>query len=207
MSRVRERPLAEGQDLVRANAIDESLAPAWMMKPTVPGLVTPLAVPLGRPRLSQSSQQVIVRDRHGRALDHHVESAGPSVAAAREHHVRIGTQVDGLLLRLTGREVDRVVEPHRDKRTDVRSAVGTDRRDPEELSVVQDPSRLGPRRRRRPGIAEAASSVVLGSVMLQASNELGDESVYACGEIEVREAESVAHDSNGNAGLDVGEGE
>src|SRR2546430_6958527 len=123
MSRLGEGSLPECEALPGAHGIDERLPAIFMVEPAVAGLVAPLSVPLRRPRLSQLSEQGIVRHRHSRPFDYDVESAVPSITTGRQHHVRIDLEVNGLLLGLTGREVDRVVDPDRDEWRDMRSAV------------------------------------------------------------------------------------
>src|SRR5690349_15491010 len=88
----------------------------------------------------------------------------------------------------------------------MRSAVGPDRRYPEDLSVGEGPLRLGPRGRRGCRIAEPGIKGGGGFSHGGGLRWMGDESVDAGSEVEIADAEAVSHDGDCNAGLDVSEG-
>jgi hypothetical protein len=100
-------------------------------------LVAPAPVPLRRPRLCQTFEDALVRHLDGLALDDDVEPSFPLVAAGRQDHVLVGSQVYRLLLAGTGGEIDGVIEPDSDEWRDMRSTVGPDGRDPEQLGVLE----------------------------------------------------------------------
>jgi hypothetical protein len=72
MGGVSERPLAEGEDLVRANPVYEGVAAAWMVEQPVVGLELPSPVPLLRPRWCKPREQAIVGHLGSWAFDHDV---------------------------------------------------------------------------------------------------------------------------------------
>src|SRR5688500_6665239 len=104
-----------------------------MVEGALAPLELPAPVPLRAPGVGESLQRLVVRDLNGVALDDHVEPVVPAVAAGRQDHVRVGAQVDGLLLGVAGAEVEGAVEPDRDERGDVWSPGCTDGGDPEQL--------------------------------------------------------------------------
>src|SRR5205823_13774407 len=58
--------------------------------------------------------------------------------------VRVGSQVRGLLLAGAGGEIDGVIEPDSDEWRDMRSSVGADGRDPEQLGLLERAASLFP---------------------------------------------------------------
>src|ERR671926_1188038 len=111
MSRVTEGPLAEGEDLAGGHLEDQGLAPAGMAERARADLVSPASVPLGRPGRGKPGQQRLVGDALGDALDDDVQAAVPRVAPGRKDYLAVGSEVDGLLLRRAGAEVEGAVEP------------------------------------------------------------------------------------------------
>src|SRR5262249_11795400 len=73
-----------------------------------------------------------------------VEPFLPLVAAGREDHASIGSEVDGLLLVRARGEVEGLVQPDGDERRDMRPTVGSHGRDPEQLGLLENVSRLVP---------------------------------------------------------------
>ena len=69
--------------------------------------------------------------------------------------MRISCQVDALLLRRAGAEMERIVEPHRGQRRDMRAPVVADGRDPEQLGFIDHPQGVVPRGWLRCGITES----------------------------------------------------
>ena len=71
------------------------------------------------------------------AFDRDVQTALPGIAAGGQDDVLVPPQIDRLLLLAPGAEMQRVVEPDRDEGADIRSTVGTDGGDPEQLGGVK----------------------------------------------------------------------
>ena len=118
--------------------------PLRVLEGPVADLELPGPVPLRGPRLGQPPEQGLVADLDGVALHHHVQAALPAVAPGGQDYVRAGRQVAGFLLGGPGAEVQRLVQPHRDQRGDVRPAVGPDGGQPEQLGLGQHLAGLGP---------------------------------------------------------------
>src|SRR5487761_1408014 len=142
---VAEVALGEREDLGgRYREHQDRLNAIWVVEAPAAHLVLPSSVPLRGPRLSEALEQVIVGELDGVTLDDDVQPCVPVVAASRQDHVRVAAQVDGLLLGSAGAEADGAVEPHGDERGHVRSAVGPDRGDPEQLRRFERPAGLIP---------------------------------------------------------------
>ena len=62
--------LGEGEDLGRAHREDRDAQALHVLEAAVADLELPSPVPLGRPRLSQRPEQVVVGDLDGAALEH-----------------------------------------------------------------------------------------------------------------------------------------
>ena len=65
----------------------------------------------------------MVGNRDGVALDNDIKSRVPVIASGRQRDVRVAPQVNGLLLVVAGTEVQRLPDPDRDQRGDVRPSV------------------------------------------------------------------------------------
>src|ERR1017187_2554446 len=155
--RMREGSLAEDEHLRRRHGEDQGIpAAAGIEEAAVADLVVPASVPLVRPRRGQARQHGAIGHRNSVSLDHHVEALRPRVAPGRQHDVTVDPEVHGLLLGLSGGEVNGVVEPHGDQRGDMGSTVGPHRRDPEQLRCFQDPPGLTPRSGRCFRVAETS---------------------------------------------------
>ena len=125
-------------------------------------LVVPAAVPLRLPRLCEPFEDALLDHLDGLALDHDVEPSLPVVATGHQDHVRVGSQVHGLLLAEAGREIDRVIEPDSDEWRHMRPTVRSDGRDPEQLGVLERPASLIPVGRDRGRVAEARVELSYG---------------------------------------------
>jgi hypothetical protein len=79
------------------------------------------------------------------------------VAAGYQDDVRIAAQVEGLLLGGARCEVESFLEPHGNERSDVRSTIGPDGGDPEELRRFESSTGLVPS---RGGCVRVAESLV-----------------------------------------------
>src|ERR1700735_2529045 len=135
MSGVAEAPLCEGKDFRWADGEHERSS-GVVFKAVLTDLVIPSSVPLARPGCGKPLELPCVGDAGRLALDNHVEAALPVVGASGQGDVRVAGEVARLLLAGAGSEVQRVVEPDGDQRSDVRPAVCADGRDPEDLGVV-----------------------------------------------------------------------
>ena len=113
------------------------LRPVVVVEAAVAHQIVPSPVPLRGPHLGQVGEYVIVRDLDGVAPDHDVQSGVPLVAAGGQGDMRVGPEVDGLLLSGTGAEVEGPIGPDRNQRRDVRPAAGPDGGDPEQLGRFQ----------------------------------------------------------------------
>ena len=127
-----EAAFGEREDLGRRYGEHDGVA-SFVMEPAVAYLVSPTPVPFGGPRRCNTSEHVIVGDLDGVAFYHDIQPGVPVVAAGGQDHVRVAAQVGGLLLALTGGEMNDPVKPHGNQRRDVRPTIGPDRRDPEQL--------------------------------------------------------------------------
>src|SRR3984957_1514013 len=130
------------------------------MEAAVVGLVVPPSVPLCRPCLGETLEQLVVRDADGVALDYDIQPAVPTVATRRESHMRVGAEIERLLFGGACGEVNGSVEPHRDERREGRPTIGADGRDPEQFCPFDPPERLVPAGRNRFRVTE--SCVELG---------------------------------------------
>jgi hypothetical protein len=158
-----ERPLGEREDLRGHDREDQDRSgTALMPEGILVDFVLPASIPLPRPRLGETFEDALVRDLDGVTLDHNVKPPFPLVAAGREEHVPIASQVDGLLFVRAGGEVDGILQPNGHEGRDVGATVGSDRRDPEQLGLLERTSGLLPPGRDRAGIAKALSSSVSG---------------------------------------------
>src|SRR5271170_7257839 len=97
--------LGMGEELGGSHRVDMARE-TFVVKRAVADGELPSSVPFAGPRLGQALERVLVGDPDGVALDDHIEPGVPLVAAGRQHHVRVGPQVDGLLLTGAGGEVD-----------------------------------------------------------------------------------------------------
>src|SRR5207248_2544482 len=138
VARLGEGAFGEREHLRGLHQEDEDRADATLVpEAAVVYLVMPAPVPLRRPRLCETFEDALVHDLDGLALDHDVEPSLPLVATGRQDHVLVGSQVRGLLLAGAGGEVDGVIEPDSDEWRDMRSTVGPDGRDPEQLGLLE----------------------------------------------------------------------
>ena len=133
MTRVTEVALGEREDLGGRDREHEGRPPTWVLKAAVVHLELPLPVPLSGPCHGEAFEHVIISDLDRVALDHDVESFFPVVASGRQNHVRVPTQVHGLLFSSAGGKVESAIKPHGNQWRDVGATVGSDRRDPEQL--------------------------------------------------------------------------
>jgi hypothetical protein len=153
--RVAEGALGEGEDLGWRDREHEGHPTTCVVKAAVARLELPSPVPLCGPCPGEAFEHVIVSELEGFALDHDIEPCVPVVAAGRQNHVWVPTQVHGLLFGGAGAEVESPIEPHGNQRSDVGSTVGPHRRDPEQLGLLQHATRLLPSRGNRVRVAEA----------------------------------------------------
>src|SRR6266496_2873572 len=145
VARLAESTFGEREHLCGLHQEDEDrAAPTLVPEAAVVHLVVPAPVPLRRPRLCETFEDALVHHLNGLALDHDVEPSLPLVAAGRQDHVLVGSQVHGLLLAGAGGEIDRVIEPDSDQWRDMRSTVGPDGRDPKQLGVLERAASLFP---------------------------------------------------------------
>src|SRR6202042_3005792 len=101
-------------------------------------------VPLLRPGDGEPVELPCVGDAARIALDNHVEAALPVVGARGQRDARVAGEVVRLLLVWPRGEVQCVVEPDGDERSDVWPAVGADGRDPEDLGLLDRLERVLP---------------------------------------------------------------
>src|SRR5580692_3740882 len=94
-----------------------------------------------------------IADLDGASFDHDIETV-ETVLARGENALWVLPEVLCLTLRWTRAKVHRVVVPHGQQRRDVRASIGTHRRDPEHLRLIDVPSSLRPTCRGRPRAAE-----------------------------------------------------
>src|SRR5205814_7533414 len=141
---LREVAFGERQNLYRNHLEDQRLA-AFALECAVRHLEVPVTVVLGFPCAGEPVQENVVGDPLRASFDHYVESGFPSVVPGGERAVRVPRQVDALLLAGAGTKVERGVAPHRGNRSDVGATVRSDRRDPEELGLVDDSANVRPR--------------------------------------------------------------
>src|SRR5207253_9790694 len=83
-----------------------------------------------------------------------IEPGLPRIAAGQQNHVRVSTQVRGLLLGGASGEVNGTVEPYGNERGNVGSTVGPDGRDPEQLGSFEHLTGLIPSSVDRVRVAE-----------------------------------------------------
>src|ERR1700733_11113253 len=121
MSGVAEAALGKGKDLGWADSEHEGV-----FKAIPPALVLPSPVPLLCPADGEPVELLCVGDAARVALDNHVEAALPVVGARGQRDARVAGEVVRLLLVWPRGEVQRVVEPDRDERGNVRPAVCAD---------------------------------------------------------------------------------
>ena len=112
VTRVAEVALGEREDLGGRDREHEGRPPTWVLKAAVVHLELPLSVPPGGPCHGEALEHVIVSDLDRVALDHDVEPFFPVVASGRQNHVRVPTQVHGLLLSSTSGEVESAIKPY-----------------------------------------------------------------------------------------------
>jgi hypothetical protein len=93
VTRVPEAPLGEGEDLGGRHREYEGRTAILVVKAAAARLVLPSSVPLGRPRVSEALEHVLVGGLDCIAFDHDVEPPVPLVAAGGEDYVRVGAQV------------------------------------------------------------------------------------------------------------------
>src|SRR5262249_51422918 len=153
---VAEGALGERQDLRgRDREHLDRVRAAWVVEEPVAHLVLPAAVPLPSPGRGQARERVIVSDLDRVTLDHDIQPPVPAVAPGAEDHAPVAAQVDGLLFLPAGAEAERAAGPHGHERGHVRPAVGPDRGDPKQLSLLQRPPGLLPFGSGRGRIAES----------------------------------------------------
>src|SRR4051812_43952270 len=143
MPGVAEAALGEGKDSCWVDGVHEC-GPDVVSKAILTDLVLPSAVPLLRPGCGQPVELLCVGDAGRLALDNHVEAALPVVGPSGQRDARVAGEVERLLLVLARGEVQRVVEPDGDERSDVGPAVCADGRDPEDLGLLDRLERVLP---------------------------------------------------------------
>jgi hypothetical protein len=155
--RVAERvALGEGEDSRRLYREDFTLGSRiGVPEAAVVHRELPPPVPFALPSLRQSGEYFWVRDLHRIAFNRHVNATTPLVAAGDEDNVRIGAQIEELLLRGASREVERTVDPHRDQRRDMRAFVSPYCADPEQFRGFEQFAGLLPTDGDRRRVAEA----------------------------------------------------
>ncbi len=163
MTRVTEVALGEREDLGGRDREHEGRPPTWVLKAAVVHLELPLPVPLSGPCHGEAFEHVIISDLDRVALDHDVESFFPVVASGRQNHVRVPTQVHGLLFSSAGGKVESAIKPHGNQWRDVGATVGSDRRDPEQLGSSSA------RRVSSHPVATASGSLKRGSIFVTGS--------------------------------------
>src|ERR1700678_546701 len=92
-------------------------------------------------------------DLDGLSFDHNIETV-ESVLARGENAVSVFPEVLCLALVRTRAKAQSVVVPHGQQGGDVRASIGTHRREPKHLGLVDVPASLRPISRSRPGAAE-----------------------------------------------------
>jgi hypothetical protein len=163
VARLAEGAFGEREHLCGLHREDEDrAAPTRVPEAAVVHLVVPAPVPLRRPRLCETFEDALVHHLDGLALDHDVEPSLPLVATGRQDHVLVGSQVDGLLLAGASGETDGVIKPDSDEWRDMRSTVGPDGRDPEQLGILERAASLFPVGRDCVGSLKRVSSSVIG---------------------------------------------
>src|ERR1700729_4642441 len=143
MSGVTEVSLGEGKNLRWADSEHER-GPRVVSKAILTDLVLPSPVPLLRPGCGEPVELLYVGDPGRLALDNHVEAALPVIGAGGQRDARVAGEVARLLLVRARGEVQGVVEPDGDERSDVRPAVCADGRDPEDLGLLDCLERVLP---------------------------------------------------------------
>jgi hypothetical protein len=147
--RVAECALREGEHRGGCYGEDEdrlrkAILPDALVEGPVAHDVLPLPVPFPAPRLREAPEHLLVGHRDGVAFDDDVDAGLPGVTARRQDHVRMSVNVGGFLLVGSGTEMEGIVGPHGDERSDVRSAVASNCADPEQLSGLEDAAGLLP---------------------------------------------------------------
>jgi len=161
MSCVAEAALGESEDFRWANSEHER-GPDVVSKAILTNLVSPSAIPLLRPSRREPAELLRVGDAGRLALDNHVEAALPVVGARGQRDARVTGEVARLLLIRACGEVQCVVEPDGDERSDVWAAVGTDGRDPEDPGLLDRLKRVLPTDRPCCRIAESGVELCAG---------------------------------------------
>jgi hypothetical protein len=123
------------------------------------GAEGPPPVPLSLPRRGERGQLVAVGDLLGAPFDDNVDAGVPRVRSRGQSDVRVGREVERLLLLGAGAEVQRAVVPDGDQWRDVRAAIGAHGRDPEQLGLRDPRSGLVPREGGRARFGEALIEV------------------------------------------------
>ena len=131
--RLRELALGEGKDLVGRNLEHERFT-TFMMERAVRDVEVPVTAVLRLPLGRKTPEVRVVGHALRGPFDDYVESRLPRVVAGRERALRVVREVDALLFACAGAEVERAVLPHRGEGRDVRTTVGSHRRDPGGLS-------------------------------------------------------------------------
>src|SRR3984885_3145796 len=161
MSGVAEAALGEGKNFRWADSEHED-GPGAVSKAILADLVFPSPVPLFCPGCGEPVELLCVGDAGRLALHNHVKAAPPGIGARGKRDAGVAGEVARLLLIRTRGEVQCVVEPDGDERSDVRPAVCADGRDPEDLGLLCRLERVlptgGPCRR----IAEAGVELCVG---------------------------------------------
>src|ERR1700722_974061 len=148
--------LGVGEHPGRRDREDEGLALAVVApEGAAAGDPLPPPVPLAGERRGGPCEHGVVGNAHRVALDHDVQAPVPLGTAGGQHHVRVGPQVEELLLAFPGGEPDRPLGPRGDHRRDVRPAVGPHGGDPEQLGGLQRLAGLVPARGGGGGVAVA----------------------------------------------------
>ena len=121
---------------VRCDAVEKYLESGGVMEAPVFQVELPASVPLRQPRLTEPLHYRLLGDQHGLTFEDDVDPLRPGIAASGEDDAGVGAKVRSFLLIGAGGEVERLIRPDCDERRDVWSAIGGDRREPEELSLI-----------------------------------------------------------------------
>lgn len=132
---VTEFAFGKNEDLGRAHRENEADIAALVGSETDPGdnLVLPTSIPLRQPSCGQTCQRIAFGYRLGIALNNDVQTCLPAITAGRQDYVVIAAQIKRFLLLAASTKMQGVVDPNRDQRGDVGSAVSTDGRNPEQF--------------------------------------------------------------------------
>lgn len=147
--------LGEGEDLAGPDGIDLNREPVGMGQGAILRRILPAAVPLQPEGIADLLKHRLISRQPGVTLKNDVNAVIPVAATGRENDVRVGAQVDCLLLIGPGREMQFFTHPHRHEWRDVGSSVGAHRGEPEQLGDLDLVLRRRPTERRGLRVAES----------------------------------------------------